>query len=109
MKRKILGLAAIVIAVAASAFTVPTPTKAKFTNLKWYSVTPGVSIPVGNALPKADATYLGQFATAPTQSGCGTTQSNQCVSGFDPSQVDPSTNQLIDDNQIATDAHYKRN
>jgi hypothetical protein len=108
MKRKVLGFAAIAIAIAASAFTVPTSTKAgKFANLKWFSISG--SLATSAAVPRANATYLGQFASAPTQSGCSTTASKQCVSGFDESKVDPSTNQLIDDMQTANDPHYKRN
>ena len=109
MKRKILGVAAIVIAGATSAFTVPSSagTSAKFASLKWFSVSG--SIPVGSALPRANATYLGQGTTAPTQSGCNTTSTNQCISGFDASKVNPTTNQLINDMQVADDPHYKRN
>ena len=110
MKRKLLGFAAIAIAIAASAFTVPTVSKssAKFANLKWYSISG--SLATTSAVPRTNATYLGQFASAPTQSGCSTTPTKQCISGFDPaSQVDPTTNQLIDDNQVPMDPHYKRN
>ena len=109
MKRKILGFAAIAIAIAASAFTVPTPLKAssKFTDLKWFSISG--SIAPSAAVPQANATYLGQFATAPTQAGCTTSLTKQCISGFNASQVNPSTNQLMGDTQVPVDAHFRKN
>ena len=109
MKSKILGFSAIAIAIAASAFTVPAPAKSagKFANLKWFSISG--SLATTAQVPRANATYLGQSATAPTQSNCTTTATKQCVSGFDESKVDPATNQLIDDMQVPNDPHYRRN
>ena len=109
MKRKILGFAAIAIAIAASAFTVPASSNAsgKLTSYKWFLISNTHA--VGNAVPKADAMYLSEGSTAPTESGCTATLSNQCVSGFTDSQVNPTTNQLINDSQIAADPVYRKN
>ena len=109
MKKEVFGFAAIAIAIAASAFTVPASSKTsgKLTSYKWFLISNTHA--AGAIVPKADASYLSEGTTAPTESGCGTTQPNQCVSGFDDSQVNPSTEQLINDMQAPPDSHYKRN
>lgn len=109
MKSKILGIAAIVIAVMASAFTTPKAVKStgKFANLKWFSISG--SLAPSAQVPRANATYLGQSATAPTQSGCVTSATKQCISGFAETKVDPATNQLKNDMQVPDDPHYQRN
>jgi len=98
MKRKILGIAAIAVAVAASAFT-SSPSKAtgKFTSYKWFSIS-ATNLNPGDAVPRSTATYLGEGTTAPNPNNCSAT-THQCVSGFSSSQVN-SSNQLINDMQI---------
>ena len=109
MKRKIFGFAAIAIAIAASAFTLPATSKpsGKLTSYKWFLIS-GTHA-AGAVVPKADASYLSEGTTPPSESGCGTTQTNQCVSGFDDNQVNPATEQLINDMQSPQDSHYRRN
>ncbi|MEZ2334725.1 hypothetical protein AB6735_03785 [Mucilaginibacter sp. RCC_168] len=98
MKRKVLGIAAIAIAIAASAFTVPT-TKASrtLTSYKWFSIS-APSLNPTDAVPRSVATYLGEGTTAPTEPDCDAA-THQCVSGFSSGQVN-SSNQLINDSQI---------
>jgi hypothetical protein len=98
MKRKILGFAAIAIAVAASAFTVPT-TKAngKFISYKWFSIS-ATNLNPSDAVPRTVSTYLGEGTTAPNPGNCSAS-THQCVSGFSSSQVN-SSNQLINDMQV---------
>jgi hypothetical protein len=94
MKTKIFGILAIVIALGASAFTAPKKVHSQ-TEYKWFLITDGV--PLNNAVPQADASYIDESTTAPSESGCSGT-GNQCVSGFLPSQVN-SDNQLINNDQ----------
>lgn len=107
MKRKMLGIAAITIAIVASAFTVPSSKAAgKFTSYKWFGISGSVSL--NAAVPRADATYLGEGTTAPNPSGCATSSVHQCVSGFNASQVN-SSNQLINDMQTPQVQPYQKN
>ncbi|MGZ3765576.1 MAG: hypothetical protein ACXVB0_18960 [Mucilaginibacter sp.] len=98
MKTKIIGIFAIALAIGLSAFTNPVKKTNKPTGSYWFLITS--SIPTGNhKVPAADATFLQQSVSAPTESIC-TGGSNQCVSGFTSSQVNTMTNQLKDDNEI---------
>jgi hypothetical protein len=98
MKRKILGFAAIAIALAASAFTVPaTKASGKFTSYKWFSIS-ATNLNPGDPVQRSVATYLGEGTTAPNPGNCNGT-AHQCVSGFSSSQVN-SSNQLINDMQV---------
>ncbi len=97
MKRKYLGLSAIIIAMAASAFTVPsTKASTKFASYKWFSISG--SLDPSDAVPRSSSTYLGEGTTAPNPGNCNST-AHQCVSGFNSSQVN-SSNQLINDMQV---------
>jgi hypothetical protein len=98
MKNKFLGLAAIVVALGMSAFTVPASKATnKFTSYKWFKIAPGFAI--NSQVPAVDAVmYLGSGTTSPTDADCDNTNVNQCISGFLPSQVN-SSNQLINDHQ----------
>ncbi len=108
MKSKILGIFAIAIALSASAFTVKTNKPLhKNTSYAWFKVSSGIA--VGSATPKADAMYVDDSSTPPTESGCTANLSNQCISGFDDSQVNPTTHQLINDSQVAQTTPYTRN
>lgn len=104
MKTKLIGLLAIIIAASASAFTAPKKVN-NFTTYKWFLITDGVA--VGAQVPQADATYIQDSTTPPTESGCsGTT--NQCVSGFLASQVNGS-NQLKDNHQMPAQQSQEQN
>lgn len=96
MKKNILGISAIVIALSVSAFTTKSsPVPQRDTNLKWFKISPSVNLSPTAAVPSADASYIaGADGPTPPDEGCSGT-SHQCVSGFDSNQVDPSTNMLI--------------
>ncbi|MBS1526462.1 MAG: hypothetical protein JST19_12480 [Bacteroidetes bacterium] len=110
MKTKILGLAAIIIAISASAFTNPNKHVKSGTGPYWFLVTSTVA--KGNhAVKQADASFLQQSPTAPTEPStiCPSGNTNQCVSGFDAGQVDTMTDELIDDNEISLHQSQLRN
>lgn len=92
MKMNLLGIVAIVFAVALSAFT--SPSKAshkKASGLYWYAITNRT--PSQN-VPQANATFIQQSDVAPTSLDCTTATVHQCISGFNATQVNTSTNQL---------------
>jgi hypothetical protein len=92
MKKNFLSIAAVAVAIAASAFTAPSAkSNGKLISYKWFQIS-GNLTPSQN-VPSANATYLGEGETPPAGSGCSGT-SYQCVSGFNSSQVN-SSNQLI--------------
>lgn len=98
MKRKILGLAAIAIAITASAFTVPSTKAPKgLVSYKWFEISGQIGLT--SAVPQANATYLGEGTTAP-DGDCPSGTTYQCVSGFNASQVNGS-NQLINNSQMS--------
>ena len=90
MKKNILGLAAIAIALFASAFTTPSKATSLPTGDYWFSISGSVTS--NSVVPPADATFIQQSSTPPTESCSGSTY--QCVSGFTASQVNTSTNTL---------------
>jgi len=99
MKTKLIGILAIVIAIGASAFTNPAKATRFASGPYWFLIDDGIA-KGNNAVPAADATFIQQSTTAPAETSCvGTT--NQCVSGFDASQVNTSTDQLKDDAEIS--------
>ncbi|MGF7080447.1 hypothetical protein [Mucilaginibacter sp. UYCu711] len=98
MKKNIIGILAVIIALSASAFTVPHQAEnKKFTDLKWFNISGSVA--ASSPTPSANATYRSgdDGPSAPTNSCAGT--GKQCVSGYDASQVDPTTNMLIGTSQ----------
>ena len=110
-KNKLKALSALftvlLITGAAFAFTTAKTSphhktvKKSGTTYKWFSITDGIA--PGSQVPKADASYLGEGTTPPAGSpSCGGS-TNQCVSGFLPSKVNPMTNQLINDHQTPDD------
>ena len=108
MKKYLLGIAVIALILGVSAFTHFSNAKpAKATTLKWFVIS-GSILP-GSNVPAANATYVGDGATPPASSikDCKG-GSYQCVSGFDPSQVNGS-NQLIDNLQVPMDDSHTRN
>jgi hypothetical protein len=91
MKINLLGLAAIAVAISASAFTSSAKaTHKKASGLYWFSIS-GDRAPLQN-VPETDATFIQQSDTAPVEPCSGS--SYQCVSGFNQSQVNTSTDQL---------------
>ncbi|MES2108763.1 MAG: hypothetical protein V4577_08455 [Bacteroidota bacterium] len=94
MKKNIVGILAILVALSASAFTSSHKVVSKrTTDLKWFSISGSIS--TSASVPSANATYLsGQDGPTPPDEGCSGS-GHQCVSGFDASQVNPSTNKLI--------------
>jgi hypothetical protein len=79
MKTKIVGILAIIIAFAASAFTAPSHTKHQ-SSYVWFKISSSIS--PGAAVPKAMASYLNS-GTAPSGGANGCSGSTyQCVSGF---------------------------
>ncbi|MDB5114933.1 MAG: hypothetical protein JWQ79_425 [Mucilaginibacter sp.] len=104
MKKNIFGILAIIIALGASAFTAKSTTAVhRDTDLKWFLISPTVDLSPTAPVPSGDATYINDAdgPTAPDE-GCSGT-ANQCVSGFNDSQVDASTNMLKGTQQSPVD------
>lgn len=97
MKKYLMGSTAVLLAICFSSFSSFKP-KAKATDLYWFQIsnkhTPG------NVVPMADAAFLQQSTLPPSGSGCSGTQTYDCVAGFNESQVNTSTHQLINNLQI---------
>lgn len=91
MRKNFFGIAAIVIALGASAFTAPTRSNSKLVSYKWFQITANRT--TDQSVPVSGATYLGESETPPTGSGCNNLSNKQCVSGFTAAQVTGS-NQL---------------
>jgi hypothetical protein len=91
MRKNFLGIAAIVVALGASAFTAPTRSHGKSISYKWFQITANRT--TDQSVPASGATYLGESETPPTGDGCNNLANKQCVSGFNANQV-TSTNQL---------------
>ena len=87
MRKNFLGIAAVIIALSASAFTAPSPNK-NLISYKWFQITANRT--TGQAVPASGATYLGESETPPTGDGCNNLSDKQCVSGFDSDQVTSS-------------------
>ncbi|MBS1666781.1 MAG: hypothetical protein JST58_05330 [Bacteroidetes bacterium] len=101
MKKYLLGIAVIALVLGASAFTHFSKAKSvKATTLKWFSIS-GSIVP-GTNVPAANATYLGDGTTPPIDAPECLGTNYQCVSGFDPKQVNGS-NQLKDNLQVPMD------
>jgi hypothetical protein len=104
MKRYFLGLVAVVLAIGFSAFTSKSA-KEDLTSYYYFQIATS-NYNLTDAVFKADATFLTFSATPPLGSGCNTTSTKQCVSGFEAAQVQaiPGTNpvqyELKDDNRV---------
>ncbi|MDT3402302.1 hypothetical protein [Mucilaginibacter terrae] len=91
MHKNILGIAAVIIAISASAFTTPAH-HGKLVSYKWFRITANRT--TSQSVPSSGATYLGESETPPQPDGFTCSGStNQCISGFNASQVN-SSNQL---------------
>ena len=104
MKTKIIGMLAIVIAVGASAFTVPKHVVKNKTSYYWFGISDGI-LP-GHKVPAANATFLSSGTTAPDEGCSGATY--QCVSGFTSNQV-INGDQLKDDQETPAAAGGEQN
>lgn len=67
------------------------------TSYKWFQISGTYDLT--DPVMQSDAIYLGEGTTPPLGENCGTDNEHQCVSGFASNQVNPSTNQLINDDQ----------
>jgi hypothetical protein len=104
MKKYLMGMAAIVLAVGFSAFTNMKP-KPKFTDPYWFLISNQHS--PGTLVPTADATFIQQSATAPTDLSCTTGSTYDCIAGFNVSKVNTSTNTL-NGNQMPDNVPYTK-
>jgi hypothetical protein len=100
MKTKIIGVIAIAIAISLSAFTSPNKNVKFGTGPYWFLIDNGIA-KGAHAVPAADASFVQQSTTAPNESLACPGTNNQCLSGFDSSQVDTMTDELKDDNEIS--------
>ena len=101
MKTKIIGIFAIVLAISLSAFTNPNRHVKFGTGPYWYLVSDGIA-KGSHAVPAADATFIQQSSTPPNESSSCSGSTNQCLSGFDASQVNTMTDELKDDSEISS-------
>lgn len=99
MKTKIIGVIAIAIAISLSAFTNPTK-NVKPTGPYWFLINNGIA-KGAHAVPAADATFIQQSTTPPNESSLCPGSNNQCLSGFDASQVNTMTDELKDDSEVS--------
>lgn len=103
IKFNIMAVVAMAIAFSTFAFKA---TEAKKATLEWFTISGNHS--PGTPVPSADASYIGPGTTPPPASGCSSTASYQCVSGFDPGDVNVA-NKLKDDSQIPEHDLLRRN
>lgn len=99
MKNKIIGLVAVVIAISLSAFTGPKKIVNPGTGTYWFLIDDGIAKGM-HAVPSTDAVFVQQSIAVPDIIMCNGFN-NQCLSGFDSNQVDTSTDELKDDNEIS--------
>jgi hypothetical protein len=95
MKKYLMGMVAIVLAISFSAFSPKAKKDKATTALNWFQISGTLS--ETDAVPRTNTVeYLGHSETAPSI-GCSATN-YQCVSGFRDDQV--SGEELIDDSQV---------
>ena len=101
MKKNIFGIIAVVIALSASAFTLPHKAVKKTTDsLLWFDISGSVT--ANTATPTANATYRGSMDDGPDapDNDCPSGSIHQCIAGFESSQVDLTTFQLKSTSQL---------
>lgn len=88
MKKNIIGIVAIIIALSASAFTSSTKVAHKKDDvLKWFTITGRLT---SQTVPPANATYIANAdGDTPPDEGCDGS-GHQCVSGFTSDKVNGS-------------------
>ena len=85
MKKYLLGIFAVALAIGFSAFTKKNEPKKNFTNYYWFKVATGQES--DNTLTNSQVTdYLGFGATAPN-AGCPNDGAKNCVVGFNSDEV----------------------
>ena len=99
MQTKIIGIFAIALAISLSAFTNPKK-NVKPIGTYWYLIDNGIA-KGAHPVPAADATFIQQSTTPPNESTACPGTNNQCLSGFDASQVNTMTDELKDDNEVS--------
>lgn len=104
MKKNLLGIIAVLLAVGLSAFT-NFKEKPKLTDPYWFQISNQYTSL--QAVKQVDATFIQQSATAPLGTGCSGS-SYDCVAGFDATQVNGS-DKLIDDYQVPTSVPRMKN
>lgn len=104
MKKNLLGIIAVLLAVCFSAFT-SIKEKPKLTDPYWFQISNQYT--PGHAVSQADAAFIQQSATAPLGTGC-TASTYDCVAGFDATQVN-SSNQLKDNSQVPSSVPRMKN
>lgn len=103
MKKYLLGIFAIALAVGFSAFTnANTKSTKKFVDSYWFLITG--SDAVGNAIPASDAQFIQVNGSTPTDASCGGS-GKYCITSFSVGQVtkvsdNPLVYVLKDDNQL---------
>jgi hypothetical protein len=106
MKKNIIGIIAVIIALSASAFTPSHKVVNKrFANLKWFTITADYGL--NAAVAPSNAVYIsgGDGPTPPSNSCSG--GSKQCVSGFNPTQVTSSN--MLNGSQAPVNHSASRN
>jgi len=81
----------------------------KQTSYKWFQISSSTDYDTNEPVAQSDAAYVGEGTTPPMGNNCSTNNPHQCVSGFSSDQVNPSTNELIDDNQVPKSTPRTRN
>lgn len=105
MKKYIFNLAAIVLAVSASAFTTNHDLNGKkLVSYKWFKI--NTSKTLTQSVANSDATYLGEGEDVPTSDDCTDANVRQCISGFTSSQVN-SSNQIVGSQMPAQLGHTR--
>lgn len=82
-------MAVVAMAIAFSTFAFKA-TEAKKTTLEWFRISQ--NYPLGTAVLPADATHMGSGTTPPSTDNCSEPDNYQCISGFNPIDVDASNN-----------------
>jgi hypothetical protein len=93
MKKYLLGLTALVMAVGMSAFTAPPKPKKKSFDLYWFVVKPGWGLASGFTNSKVD--YLTTSPVVPTGVCTVFPWDYKCVIGFEEQDVNTTTNTLF--------------
>lgn len=107
MKKYLLGIFAIVLAISFSAFTNENKSPKKLpVNYVWFDVNP--SAPSQTVLTNSNVTFNSSLSGAPSSnpSGCTTSNTYICTVGFNASQVDGTS--LKPGNQTIQSTYYKR-
>ena len=95
-KTNLVAVAAVAITVTTMSFKLAEKSNEanSFADLMWFQIEPGYSL--GTSVAQVDATYISTGPTAPSgSSDCKASGSKQCVSGFNATQVNATTHELL--------------